>query len=281
MAPTFKLVAGAPKADLLVVPVFAGARLGPGADLVDDAIGGTLAEFMQETDFDGKRGEVLAVPTGGRLGARAALLLGVGDADTFDAAAIRRAGAVLAKRARAWSRRSRPRCSTRSAPDVDPRARRAGVRGRRVSRPLPVPALQVGGEGVASCSACSSSAAVEREGARRARARRAHRGGGRVGARPHQRARGREVAGRRRRPRPKDRGARVGLEGEGVRGRAARAGPHGRRARRRQRLRPSAPVPAARVRARRRARARSRSSARVWCSTPAACRSRPRAAWRR
>ena len=99
MAPTFKLVAGAPKADLFVVPVFSGAQLGPGAQLVDDAIGGTLAEFMQETDFDGKRGEVLAVPTGGRLGARAALLLGVGDAETFDAAALRRGGAVLARRA--------------------------------------------------------------------------------------------------------------------------------------------------------------------------------------
>jgi len=99
MAPTFKLVARAPKADLFVVPVFSGARLGPGAQLVDDAIDGGLVEFMQETDFDGKRGEVLAVPTGGNLGARAALLLGVGDAASFDAAALRRAGAVLAKRA--------------------------------------------------------------------------------------------------------------------------------------------------------------------------------------
>jgi leucyl aminopeptidase len=99
MAPTIKLVAGAPKADLLVVPVFSGARPGPGAELVDDALGGTLADFMREADFDGKRGEVLAVPTGGQLSARAALLLGVGDADAFDAGAIRRAGAVLAKRA--------------------------------------------------------------------------------------------------------------------------------------------------------------------------------------
>jgi leucyl aminopeptidase len=98
MAPTFKLVAGAPKADLFVVPVFSGARLGPGADLVDDALDGKLAEFMQETDFDGKRGEVLAVPTGGKLSARAALLLGVGDAESFDAAALRRAGAMLARR---------------------------------------------------------------------------------------------------------------------------------------------------------------------------------------
>jgi leucyl aminopeptidase len=99
MAPTFKLVANAPKADLFVVPVFSGAVFGPGAQLVDDAIDGKLAEFMAETDFDGKRGEVLAVPTGGRLGARAALLLGVGDEGSFDATALRRAGAVLAKRA--------------------------------------------------------------------------------------------------------------------------------------------------------------------------------------
>src|SRR5262249_39106201 len=99
MAPTFKLVANAPKVDLFVVPVFSGARLGPGAQLVDDALDGKLAEFMRETDFDGKRGEVLAVPTGGRLSARAALLLGVGDEDSLDTAAIRRAGAVLAKRA--------------------------------------------------------------------------------------------------------------------------------------------------------------------------------------
>jgi len=98
MAPTFTLVARAPKADLFVVPIFSGAKFGPGAQLVDDAIGGTLTEFMQETDFDGKRGEVLAVPTGGRLVARAALLLGVGDPDTFDAAALRRAGAILARR---------------------------------------------------------------------------------------------------------------------------------------------------------------------------------------
>ncbi|MDQ1384505.1 MAG: leucyl aminopeptidase [Actinomycetota bacterium] len=99
MAPSFRIVADAPKADLFVVPVFTGARPGPGADLVDDAVGGTLAEFVRETEFDGKRGEVLAVPTGGRLRARSVLLLGVGDQETFDAAAIRRTSAVLAKRA--------------------------------------------------------------------------------------------------------------------------------------------------------------------------------------
>jgi leucyl aminopeptidase len=109
MAPTFKLVTGAPKADLYVVPVFSGAKLGPGAQLVDDAIGGTLADFMRETDFDGKRGEVLAVPTGGR----------VGDEASFDAAAVRRAGAVLARRS---SRVASVATTLLDAvgPDVDP-----------------------------------------------------------------------------------------------------------------------------------------------------------------
>src|SRR4051794_15225769 len=99
MPPKFQIVSGAPVADLLAVPVFSGGRLGPGADVVDEAVGGTLGDFMQETDFEGKRGEVLAVPTGGRLGARAAILLGVGDEESNDCAALRRAGAVLARRA--------------------------------------------------------------------------------------------------------------------------------------------------------------------------------------
>ncbi len=98
MAPRFDLAASARDADLLVVPVSTGRVLGPGADLVDDAIGGTLADYMAETGFDAKRGDALPVPTQGRLGARAALLLGIGDAATFDATALRRAGATLAKR---------------------------------------------------------------------------------------------------------------------------------------------------------------------------------------
>ncbi len=59
---------------------------------------------MVEADFSGKRGETLAVPTQGKLGAKAVILIGVGDADTFDADAIRRAGATLAKRGRKVAR---------------------------------------------------------------------------------------------------------------------------------------------------------------------------------
>ncbi len=99
MSPILELVATVPDVDLLVVPVFSGRQLGPGAAAVDDAFDGTLADFMAEADFDGKRGDVLAVPTRGRLAASAALLLGAGDQDSFDLAAVRRAAAVLARRA--------------------------------------------------------------------------------------------------------------------------------------------------------------------------------------
>jgi leucyl aminopeptidase len=98
MPPVLRLDRPKSPTDLLAVPVFAGPTLGPGAERVDDAIGGTLAEFMRETDFEAKRGDVLAVPTAGRLDARAALLIGVGDQGSFDAAALRRAGAQLARR---------------------------------------------------------------------------------------------------------------------------------------------------------------------------------------
>jgi leucyl aminopeptidase len=85
-------------ADLLAVPVFAERRLGPSASVVDDVLGGGLNEFMEEADFSGKRGETLAVPTTGRLGAKAAILVGVGDPEAIDADTLRRVGAALAKR---------------------------------------------------------------------------------------------------------------------------------------------------------------------------------------
>jgi leucyl aminopeptidase len=98
---TFSLSAAAAasaKADLLAVPVFADRVLGPGADAVDAALGGGLVDFMDEAGFDGKRGESLAVPTNGRLGARAVVLIGVGERDRLGVDGLRRAGAVLARR---------------------------------------------------------------------------------------------------------------------------------------------------------------------------------------
>jgi leucyl aminopeptidase len=86
-------------ADLLAVPVFSGGTLGPGADVVDDALEQELAEFMTEAGFEAKRGEVLSVPTYGRVKAKAVVLVGLGERDKLDADALRRAGAALAKRA--------------------------------------------------------------------------------------------------------------------------------------------------------------------------------------
>src|SRR5947209_2664624 len=59
--------------DLLAVPVYRGGKLGPGADVVDRALEGGLAAFLAETGFEGKPGETLAVPTAGRLRAKAAI----------------------------------------------------------------------------------------------------------------------------------------------------------------------------------------------------------------
>jgi leucyl aminopeptidase len=88
------------EADLLVVPVFADRQFGPGTDLIDNAIGGTLPTFMEEAGFAGKADETLAVPTNGRIAAKAALLLGLGPRAEVTAASLRKAGAALARRAR-------------------------------------------------------------------------------------------------------------------------------------------------------------------------------------
>jgi leucyl aminopeptidase len=123
MSPRIELVSTAAdkaRADLLAVPAFAapssdgkaargrsgarsnasgaGIRLGPGAELVDRALGATLLAFATEAGFEGKRGDALAVPTAGRLGAKAAVLVGMGEPDAIDTDALRRAGAALARR---------------------------------------------------------------------------------------------------------------------------------------------------------------------------------------
>ena len=101
MAPSYTLTTnavGAVKADLLAVPVYAERVLGPGAEAVDAASGGGLAEFMDETDFSGMPGESLAVPTGGRLGAKAVFLVGVGERDKLTLDGVRRAAATVARR---------------------------------------------------------------------------------------------------------------------------------------------------------------------------------------
>jgi leucyl aminopeptidase len=97
--------------DLLAVPIAKrsddasgakkgrGPAFGPGADALDDALGGGLAAFLDEAGFDGNLGETLAVPTAGKLRAKAALLVGVGDVGSLTLDGLRRAAAAVARRA--------------------------------------------------------------------------------------------------------------------------------------------------------------------------------------
>jgi leucyl aminopeptidase len=85
-------------ADVLAVPVFAGRALGPGGKAVDTAVGGSLDGFMTEAGFEGKACETLAVPAGGKLGARAVLLVGVGDRKAVSVDGLRRAAAAVVRR---------------------------------------------------------------------------------------------------------------------------------------------------------------------------------------
>ena len=86
-------------ADLLAVGVAKGGELGPDAAVVDAALDGGLAEFLAEAGFEGRLGETLAVPTAGKLRAKAAVLVGIGDPDELTLDGVRRIGAAIAKRA--------------------------------------------------------------------------------------------------------------------------------------------------------------------------------------
>jgi leucyl aminopeptidase len=85
--------------ELLAIPIGKGGVFGPGAEAVDAALGGGLAAFLTEAGFDGKLGETLAVPTGGNLRAKAAILVGIGEPDALTTDGVRRAAAAIARRA--------------------------------------------------------------------------------------------------------------------------------------------------------------------------------------
>src|SRR5450631_627921 len=86
------------RGELLAVPVFADRVLGPGAEAVDAAMGGSLRDFMAESGFAGKPDETLVVPTGGATAAPAAVLVGLGDPEVVTADTLRRAAAAIARR---------------------------------------------------------------------------------------------------------------------------------------------------------------------------------------
>jgi leucyl aminopeptidase len=85
--------------DLLVVPVFSGRDLGPGAAEALAALGAPHEPLLEARGFDGKAKQTVVLPTFGRLPAAELLLVGLGDRDKVDAEAVRRAAAVALRRA--------------------------------------------------------------------------------------------------------------------------------------------------------------------------------------
>ena len=78
----------------------AGTRaFGPGADALDEALGGGLVAFLDEVGFEGRPGDAIAVPTNGALRAKAAIVVGIGDPAKLTADGLRRAAASVARRA--------------------------------------------------------------------------------------------------------------------------------------------------------------------------------------
>jgi leucyl aminopeptidase len=88
-------------ADALVVNLFAGVQTPGGATgAVDHALGGAISELIAGGDLSGKAGEVAILYPRGQIPARRVLVVGLGERESFDAEAIRRASAAAVSRAR-------------------------------------------------------------------------------------------------------------------------------------------------------------------------------------
>jgi len=98
-APSSDLPVGS-KADVLVLPVFQGPEAGPGVKEASRALGADLTAACTENGMRGKPGQVLTVPTLGRIPARSVLLVGLGKRSEAKIDAIRRAAATLAGKVR-------------------------------------------------------------------------------------------------------------------------------------------------------------------------------------
>ena len=80
------------EAPVLVVPMGADRQPGPGAEYVLDQLGSWVGEHLEGVSFSGKPGEVAVIPTGGGLGYRWVVLVGVGDDPDHET--VRRASAT-------------------------------------------------------------------------------------------------------------------------------------------------------------------------------------------
>ncbi|HVL32421.1 MAG TPA: leucyl aminopeptidase [Actinomycetota bacterium] len=91
-------------AEVIAVPVFKGGALGPGAKEVLGALGQTLEDLidiapLMSNPFKGDLGEVIAVPTLGKITAKQVLIVGCGDKGKQSLAGARKAGATVARKA--------------------------------------------------------------------------------------------------------------------------------------------------------------------------------------
>jgi leucyl aminopeptidase len=91
--------ATAARADLLVLPYGADGPIGAGATAVVDALGADVEAIAKTAAFEGKPGQTVLVPSGGRVRADAVLLVGVGEAAEVTLDGLRRAGASLSRSA--------------------------------------------------------------------------------------------------------------------------------------------------------------------------------------
>jgi hypothetical protein len=90
------------RADLLVAPFFEGDRpLRGAASRVDWRLSGHLSEMLGRGAFGTGEGDVVLVPTGSRLRAPRALLLGLGPRESFAPRALRAAARIAVARAAA------------------------------------------------------------------------------------------------------------------------------------------------------------------------------------
>src|SRR4051812_20770379 len=78
-------------ADALILPVFEGPAPGPGVEEAGTALGSNLMAVLADTDFTGKPGDGLLVPSLGRLPARMLVLVGAGPQADAGPSAVRSA----------------------------------------------------------------------------------------------------------------------------------------------------------------------------------------------
>jgi leucyl aminopeptidase len=83
--------------ELLAIPVFVDRIWGPGGDWVVDQMGASFEGYLDDVGFEGKVGQVVAFPTGGRIDFRTVMLVGLGD--ETDLEGVRRAAGWIGRRA--------------------------------------------------------------------------------------------------------------------------------------------------------------------------------------